>query len=424
VNFFRRHPTGFFFVFWGELAERASFYGIQALLALFLVESYGYSENSSGAIVEYFTAACYLLPLLGGWLADRYLGKYWTIVVFSVPYVAGHIILGELHGEKWLYLALALLAAGAGAVKPNTSTLMGMIYEKEGKPELLSEAFSMYYAAINVGAGVAMLALPALKEAYGYRVALMCPSILMAVALAVFAAGRRYYPKEKPGPALKDEASVQARRAVLKRLAGIFGTITLFWLVHDQMANTWIFMTRDHLNLNLVPGPHVFRLSPAQIESINPIFIVLVTPFFQKFWDWLAKRRNRDYHATDKMAIGFKVSLMCMILLSAVGFLELWEKPSAWFMIVAVILITIAELCVSVVGLEFAYREATPELKSFVMAAFLVTVFVGDSIGGFFVDKLYGTLSNGLYFAIQAVLMVVVLAVFKRVARAFHEGAT
>src|SRR5262245_26438902 len=118
------HPTGFYFFFWGEFAERFSYYGMRAILPLYLINVLKFEDSTATEIYSYFKAACYLLPLLGGFLADRYFGKYWTIVGFSIPYVIGQLIIG-IENQMVLVLAILLLAGGSGVIKPNISALMG-----------------------------------------------------------------------------------------------------------------------------------------------------------------------------------------------------------------------------------------------------------------------------------------------------------
>src|SRR5688500_11748180 len=121
--YLRRHPVGFWFIFWGELAERCAFYGIRALLFVYLTAVLGFPDAYATQVSATFKAGCYLSPLLGGFLADRFLGKYWVIVGFSVPYVFGMLLMG-VGTEYAIYGGLALLALGSGAIKPNISTLM------------------------------------------------------------------------------------------------------------------------------------------------------------------------------------------------------------------------------------------------------------------------------------------------------------
>src|ERR1043166_9067700 len=125
TRFFRSHPRGFWFFFWGEFAERCSYYGMRAILAKYMADQLGLGQDNAGTYMSFFIAACYFLPLAGGYVADRFFGKYWTIVGFSIPYILGHVILG-VESFPFLIAALCLLAMGSGVIKPNISTLMGM----------------------------------------------------------------------------------------------------------------------------------------------------------------------------------------------------------------------------------------------------------------------------------------------------------
>src|SRR5580765_7246452 len=162
-----RHPIALRFFFWGEFAERSSYYGMRAILFLYLTKALHYSDTDASPLYSGFKMACYFLPLLGGYIADRWLGRYWTIVGFSVPYVLGHFILG-IPTEVALIVALALLAGGSGVIKPNISTLMGQTYDQQrpGQEQLRSAAFLWFYFAINFGALVSQIAMPELRSYY------------------------------------------------------------------------------------------------------------------------------------------------------------------------------------------------------------------------------------------------------------------
>src|SRR6516162_6166651 len=181
------HPPAIWFFFWGEFAERSSYYGMRAILFMYMTMALHYRDTEAAPIYAAFKMGCYLLPLLGGLLADRWIGRYWTIVGFSVPYVLGHFILGfsdptilgeaigglstqrlEFIANMLLFVSLALLAGGSGVIKPNISSLLGQTYDQKrpGKERLRSSAFLWFYLAINVGALISQLALPAIRESY------------------------------------------------------------------------------------------------------------------------------------------------------------------------------------------------------------------------------------------------------------------
>src|SRR5262245_36949452 len=155
IGFLKSHPPGFWFIFWGEFAERCSYYGMRAILVTYMVRKLGFAQGDALTFMAFFTAGCYLLPLVGGFIADNYLGKYVTIVSFSLPYILGHVVLG-IENPTCLFIALVLLAMGAGVIKPNISTLMGLTYDqyRPGQELLRSQAFSMFYMAINIGAAL------------------------------------------------------------------------------------------------------------------------------------------------------------------------------------------------------------------------------------------------------------------------------
>ncbi len=416
----KQHPRGFWFVFWGELAERASFYGMRTILALYLITVLGFERDSGASVMQFFIAACYVTPLIGGWLADRVLGRYKTILYFSVPYIVGHLILGGIESRPGLFVALVLLAFGSGSIKPNTSTLMGQIYESEKKTSLLSEAFSYFYAAINIGAAGSSLLLPLVRDRYGYGVALAIPAALMAVAFLAFAAGKRHYPQEDvKAKAPKSAEQKAAERTTLRRVSEVFLLISVFWLVYDQSVSTWIYFAKDHCDLTLFPG---FDVTPDQIQGLNPVLIVLLTPVFNLLWQALKRRRGNDVPDTRKMLLGFFIVFICMVVMAAAGFLAGDGKVSIWWLLIATLIITMAELCISVIGLEFAFRQAAPGTKSVVTAAFLLTVTIGNFLGGF-IDRLYGTsLQPGAYFALQAGIVGVASVIFLMLSPRFERN--
>src|SRR6516165_762263 len=155
-----KHPPALWFFFWGEFAERSSYYGMRSILPLYLTSVLLFPDTEAGPIYYWFKMACYCLPLLGGFLGDR-LGRYWFIVGFSVPYVLGHFILG-IPNHVALFIDLALLAGGSGVIKQNISTLMGQTYDRfrPGNEQLRSAAFLWFYFSINVGAFISLAMLP------------------------------------------------------------------------------------------------------------------------------------------------------------------------------------------------------------------------------------------------------------------------
>lgn len=438
-NAFRRlgqHPIGFWFVFSGELAERASYYGMRTLLALYLVEVLHFSEGGGTTVMKAFMAGCYLTPFIGGWIADRYLGRYRTILYYSIPYILGHIILGAFQNQWGLFIALGLLAFGSGAIKPNTSVLMGQIYDAKGKNALLNEAFSYFYAAVNVGAMLSSFALPMMQKAlsdrpdHGYGPALMVPAVLMAVAFAFFAAGKKFYPEEKIVGAKEKKTPEQRQREwrTLAKIGGVFLCIAIFWLIYDQNADTWIYFANHHTDLRMFPKVHLTEhyglsgiLGANQMQAMNPLFIIILTPIFNWIWNKAKEMRGgREVADTHKMLVGFLIVIATSAIMVIAAFRAGADTHvTIWWVILATFVITLAELCISPVGLEFAYKQAAPGTKSTVTAAFHLMVFVGDFIGLGLAPFYEKELKPPAYFAILAVLMTITSIIFIPIARRF-----
>jgi POT family proton-dependent oligopeptide transporter len=420
----RQHPVGFWFVFTGELAERASYYGMRTLLALYMVDVLGFSQAGGATVMQAFMAACYLTPFIGAWVAERYLGCYRTILYYSLLYILGHVILGGLQNRTGLFIALALLALGSGAIKPNTSVLMGQIYDAEKKGALLNEAFSLFYAAVNIGAAVSSLFLPLIVEAEGgrYGLALMIPAVLMAASFGAFAFGKRWYPVEQVGGArtVKTTAGRQAARRTLRHIGGVFAAIAVFWLIYDQNADTWIYFADRHTDLQLGGG---VSMTANQMQALNPFFIVVLTPVFN--WIWNTARRRRGGRAvpdTSKMLVGFGIVVVTSILMAWAAWLSSdGALVSVWWVIAATFVITLGELCISPVGLEFAYRQAAPGTKSTVTAAFHMMVFAGDAIGLMIAPFYERQLTPAPYFGLLAGIMLATAILFVPIARRFER---
>lgn len=417
------HPVGFWFFFWGEFAERASYYGMRAILTLYMIDVLGFSKADASTIMSIFIAACYFLPLLGGFVADRYLGKYWTIVGFSIPYILGHVILG-IEKPIFLYIALCLLAMGTGVIKPNISTLMGNTYDlyRPGQTKLRSEAFAMFYFAINVGAFLAQLAMPSIRTHISYSIAFLFPAGLMVVAFAIFAAGKPFYAPDTPGA--YPEKSPEERRQqwqVLGRLFLLFLLVTFFWAIFDQSATTWIYFARENLDLQLFGVP----VDPDQIQAFNPLFIMIFLPLITLLWRFVNVR------ATDKMLIGFILTALTMGLHALAGYLaeSTGSKQSLWWQVIAYLVLTWGEILISVTGLELAFTAAPQSMKGFITACWLLTVGIANLLINAPFTRLYPSTEPGLHFATASGYflfltgtMVLVTILFVFVARQFNRG--
>lgn len=459
------HPIAFWFIFFGELAERASFYGMRAVLTLYLVHVFGYSREAASDLYHTYMAACYFTPLIGGWVADRYLGKYWTIVGFAVPYVIGQLLVG-LSNEYLMFGALALLAMGSGVIKPNISTLMGLTYDQQrpGQDQLRSQAFSWFYVAINMGSFLASNICPWLRDTFGkmvpdpadpkrlvpsdpqagYLAAFLFPAVLMVVALAIFAAGKRFYAVETVDRTPPTPAERASRWRVVGQVGGLFALVMFFWAVFDQKASTWVFFAEDYLDLHVLG----YRIAPDRVMSLNPLFIILLVPVMNRVYAALAAR-GYDVSPTNKMMAGFLLTAACMALHAVAGYAATnpdgsITRVSILWQVLAYVTLTVAEILISVTGLELAFTAAPKSMKGFVTALWLVTVGLANLLINKPVTQMYPGkdtptvsflkwklfelpagakfTSAADYFAALTVGMLVVTVVFFFVARRFKQS--
>jgi dipeptide/tripeptide permease len=426
------HPVAFWFFFWGEFAERSSFYGMRAILPLYLTAALALPATTAGPIYYWFKMASYLLPLLGGYLADRWFGRYWTIVGFSIPYVLGHFILG-IENVTALAIALALLAGGSGVIKPNISTLMGQTYDEQrpGQEQLRSAAFLWFYFAINFGALISTLALPYLRDHYGYAIAFQFPAWLMMASLIVFAAGKRHYASERVVATPLTPAERQQYWQTLWQLLGIFGLMVFFWVAYEHNDSIWVFFARDYVDLR-VPGLSR-SLAPDQLQFLNPLCVLLFAPFF----GWLFRKIDPQAHfwtAPRKILLGFVFGTIAIGLMCAAGFLsrETAAKVSIFWMVAAYVLLTIGEVLVYGTGLELAYAAAPKNLKGFVTACFLLTITLANFVntglsqlyGGSLTDPVdqRGPLSPGEFFGLSTLIVAVATVAFYFVQRQMEKA--
>lgn len=438
------HPLGFYFIFFGELAERFSYYGMRAILPLYLVTVLRYEPSQMTEIYSYFKAACYLLPLVGGFLADRYFGKYWTIVGFSVPYVAGHFVLG-IEDRTAMILALCLLAGGSGVIKPNISTLMGLTYDQKrpGQNTLRSSAFLWFYFAINIGATISLLALPKIRdyvaEQYGdlpmaYRVAFQFPAWLMVVSLLIFAAGKRHYAVEVIDRDHRTTPEERRQRwATLTTLFGIFGLMVFFWVAYEQNDNLWILFAREHIVgvgdspdkwqclLNL--GFTTLELPPDGFQWINGLLVLTFAPLF----GWIFRRVDPQgvrFKATTKILMGFLLTagatgVMALASSAASG----GERVSAWWIVVAYIVLTAGEVLLYGTGLELAFTAAPANMKGFITACFLLTNTLGNLVNSQWSPLYEKTIPAPLFYALTAGAVVTAAVAFIFVGRRFNRAS-
>ena len=245
----------------------------------------------------------YLLLFLGGYLADRWFGRYWTIVGFSIPYVLGTSSWGSRTPRHWR----SLLVVGRRKRRHQAEYLersLGQTYDEQrpGQDQLRSAAFLWFYFAINFGALISQLALPALRNNYGYAIAFQFPAWVMIASLMVFALGKPYYASERVVTLPLTAEERRQRWQTLRKLFGIFGLIIFFWVGYEHNDSIWVIFARDYIDLQVPWRSN--PLSRDQLQFFNPLCVLIFAPLLA----WLFRvidPHTRVFTATKRILLGF-----------------------------------------------------------------------------------------------------------------------
>jgi POT family proton-dependent oligopeptide transporter len=374
-------PYGIPFIIGNEAAERFSFYGMRAILVVFmtqyLLDGEGalavMSEDDAKGWYHLFVSAVYFMPLFGALLSDVWLGKYRTIILLSIVYCCGHLALALDHSRVGLAVGLGLIALGSGGIKPCVSAHVGDQFGASNK-HLLSRVFGWFYFSINLGAFLSMLATPWLMENHGPSWAFGVPGVLMLISTVVFWMGRNRFVHVPPGGmAFLHEVFSADGLLALSRLTLIYVFVAMFWALFDQTGSAWVLQAQ-HMDRTLF-GVEVL---PAQIQAANPLLVMLLIPLFAYY---IYPLINRYWALTElrKIGAGLFVTVLAFAIPTWVQVqIDNGATPSIAWQLLAYVVLTSAEVMVAITCLEFSYTQAPRRMKSFVMAFFMMSIAAGN----------------------------------------------
>lgn len=461
-------PRGIPYIIGNEGCERFTFYGMRSILTLYLAEVlYAAHPAFRDAPAAYarahyhlFVAAVYALPLIGAVVADRWLGKYRTILWLSTVYAAGSLTLAFFpHSTAGVWTGLGLIALGSGGIKPCVSAHVGDQFGRASWFRVRT-IYQAFYFIVNFGSFFATLLIPWLWKRYGIRVAFGVPGVLMLAATVVFWMGRHvfvhvpprpggrlgfldalgsiflflsfghlFFSASQPWPVIlglsaaflvaglavmrrrqalaTDDGflvvmshavatwlrrprraffapavarfgadTVEGPRAVL-RIVSVFLLVSLFWALFDQHGSSWVMQAKS-MDLTLWGG---VTLLPSQVQAANPILVMLLIPVTNGGLYRLVERMGVRATPLRRMTAGMLVASLSFVAVALVQ-MEIERRPPntvsiAW-QLVPYLLITLSEVMVSITGLEFAYTQAPPRMKSTIMGFWLLSVSLGN----------------------------------------------
>jgi len=422
-------PPGIPFIIGNEGAERFSYYGMRAILVIFMTQALMNADGAPDAMTEdeakgwfhLFVSAVYATPLIGALISDGVLGKYRTIITLSIIYCLGHFALALDHTRLGLAIGLGLIALGSGGIKPCVSAHVGDQFGATNQ-HLLSRIFGWFYFSINMGAFASMLATPWLLKQYGPSVAFAVPGILMLAATLVFWSGRHRFVHIPPaGMGFVHEALSGSGLKVLARLCGIYVFVAVFWALFDQTGSSWVLQA-EHMDR------HIFGIEvlPSQIQAANPLLVMLLIPVFS-YAVYPAIHRIFPLNELRKISIGMFITVVAFAISTWIQMrIDAGFIPHIGWQLLAYVVLTCAEVMVSITCLEFSYTQAPKTMKSFVMAFFMLSISAGNlftSGVNFFIQNPDGSskLAGADYFIFFTALMLITALLFAITSR-FYKG--
>lgn len=400
---FKQFPKAAPYIVATETAERFSFYGMKAILSTFLVAQFfnptlnptlqSAAEAHSNEVTHLFVALVYLLSIVGGILADYFLGRYYTILYASIVYCIGHAFLAAFDTNYTLFYAgLMLIAIGAGGVKPNVSVMVGDQFENESDANI-SKLYDIFYFGINIGAFFSMLITPVLKNSkYGAPLAFGVPGILMLLALVIFVMGKKQYKIKLPTQTRREDTTpVWEQLKSAWKVLVVFSFIPVFWALYDQNGSEWVLQA-GRMDLHFMGIDWLQE----QIQVINALLILVLIPIFSFGVYPLIERMGIRVTALRKFGWGLIMTVITFVLVAWIQQqIDNGIKLNIGWQLLAYLLLTVAEILVSITGLEYAFSQSPKTMKSTVMSIFFLTVFLGNIL----VSYINNNIQNGGFFS-------------------------
>ncbi|WP_129691854.1 peptide MFS transporter [Gottfriedia acidiceleris] len=405
-----KHPPGLYLLFATEAWERFSYYGMRALLVLYLTTSVvqgglGFKDAWALQLYGLFTGLVYFTPIIGGWITDNFLAKRAAITLGGIIMAAGNIALFGIHSSTGLYLGLILMIIGNGFFKPNISTIVGELYE--GDDPRRDGAFTIFYMGINLGAFFAPLVTGYLAQTlfmsknaagddlFGYRYGFLAAAIGMIIGQIIFNLLASKYlgdlgtkpnakvVKEGNSASVKDIPLTKKEKQRTTVIFILAAFVVFFWAGFEQAGSSLTLYTERFLDLKVGS----FNVPSAWFQSVNPLFIMLFAPVLSMIWIKMAKN-GKNISVPAKMAmglillgVGFAFTIMA-VMKTGSDPNHITVKANMIFMVMTYFFHTIAELVLSPVGLSAVSRYAPAKLASLLMGVWLSSSFIANLVGG------------------------------------------
>ena len=386
------HPKGLFILFFTELWERFSYYGMRAILVLYIISSasganpgLGWTNSDALALYGWYTMAVYVVSIPGGIIADKFLGQKKTVLLGGMLLVLGHGILAV--EQMWaFYAGLVLIVLGVGGLKPNISTMVGGLYPVGD--ERRDKGFTIFYIGINLGAFISSLLVGYIGETYGWHYGFGLAGIGMLIGQVVFMYGQKYLVgvgdfigKSSPeNAALSKKPLTNIEKDRIKVMLLSFLIVIVFWGAFEQAGGLMNIYTLEKID-RVVFG---WEIPASVFQSVNAFFIITLGTAVAGYWA-SRKFKGKESSSLFKMAMG--------VIIMGTGFLFMTTaaveasgadsgKASLIFLILAYLFHTVGELCASPVALSYITKLAPAKYASIMMGVYFAATGFGNKVAG------------------------------------------
>jgi POT family proton-dependent oligopeptide transporter len=391
-------PRGLTILFLTQMWELFSYYGMRALLVYYMTKQLLLAQEKASFIYGTYTAMAYFTPIVGGAIADRFLGKRNAIILGGSIMAVGHFLMAF---EPMFYLALGTIALGNGLFLPSLPSQINDLYAADDPRR--GRAYNVYYVGINVGGFLAPLVCGTLGEVYGWHYGFGAAGIGMLVGLVIYILGRDYLPPDQlrrpVAAAPRDEAPAR-RGEVWWLLLGVFIAATIFRGAYEQIGNTlplWVDSAVDR-------AWGSFQIPMTWFLSLNPLFVIAMTPPLLAYWRRRADA-GRDTPAARRMAMGALMVAGAYVLLAIIDAFAGGSRVGWPWLALFLLILTFGELYILPTGLGLFAKLAPPRLGATTVASWYLAVFSGSLLAGL-VGTLWTHMGHAAFFLLLSSLAV------------------
>ena len=428
------HPVGLYVLFFTEMWERFSYYGMRALLVLYLTSKttdlnpgVGWSQGDALVLYGWYTALVYIMSIPGGILADKFLGQKKSVILGAILLVIGHSVLA--YEAMWaFYTGLAFIILGVGCLKPNISTMVGGLYKKGDVRR--DKGFTIFYIGINVGAFLSGIVVGYVGEVHGWHYGFGLAGILMILGLIQFLAGQKYlvHVGNYLGKSDKEEDQEAYKRPLTKiekdRIIVLFTSFLLiiaFFAAFEQAGGLMNIYAREKTDRMLMG----WEVPATWFQSLNSFFIITLGVGIAAFW---ARRKLKGTEASSlyKMILGLGITGIGFLFMSAAASeYDSTGTSAMYWLVLAYLFHTVGELFLSPVSLSFVTKLAPAKYASIMMGIYFATTGLGNKFAGMLGESssVFGEYKVFTGIAIFCVVFALLVFIFFKKLKALTHGA-